>query len=57
MMQAQLNCTEKTAMDAGFVSIQATHGGMFSGILCGFYMEGLCKNMKNLWIVGVLSHA
>jgi hypothetical protein len=56
-MQAQLNCTGKTAVDAGFVSIQATPGGMISGILCGFYMEGLCKNMKNLWIVGVLSHA
>jgi hypothetical protein len=38
----------KTAVDAGFVSIQATPGGMFSGMLYGFYMEGFCKNMKNL---------
>jgi hypothetical protein len=56
-MQAQLNCTGKTAMDAGFVSIQAAPGGMFSGMLCGFYMEGLCKNMMNLWIVDILSQA
>jgi hypothetical protein len=26
----------KTAVDAGFLSIQATPGGMFSGMLCGF---------------------
>jgi hypothetical protein len=26
-------------------------------MLCGFYMEGLRKNMKNLWIVGVFSQA
>jgi hypothetical protein len=56
-MQAQLNCTGKTAVDAGFVSIQATPVGMFSGMLCGFYVEGLCKNMKNLWLFGVLSQA
>jgi len=47
----------KTAVDAGFVSIQTTPGDMFSGMLCGFYMEGLRKNMKNLWIVGVFSQA
>jgi len=33
--------------------LQATPGGMFSGMLCGFYVEGLRKNMKNLWIVNV----
>jgi hypothetical protein len=56
-MQVQLNCRGKTAVDASFVSIQATPGIMFSGMLCGFYMEGLCKNVKNLWLVGVLSQA
>jgi len=56
-MQAQLNCMGKIAVDAGFVSIQATPGGMFIGMLYGCYMEGLRKNMKNLWIVGVLSQA
>ena len=61
MIQAKLNCTGKTdskfAVDTGFVSIQATPGDMFSGMLCGFYMDRLSKNMKNLWIVGVLSQA
>jgi hypothetical protein len=49
------NC--KFIVNAGFVFNQATPGGMFSGMLCRFNMEGLSKSMKNIWIVGILSQA
>jgi hypothetical protein len=47
----------KFAVDAGLVSSQAMLRDMLSGMLCGFCLEGLSKNMKNLWIVGVLAQA
>jgi hypothetical protein len=61
MIQAKFNCMGKTnskfIVNGGFVFNEATSGGMFSGMLCRFNMEGLSKNMNNLWIVCILSQA